>query len=150
MAMITRNTLVLRGVSVVFGGQTAWTRSGSGYRGRLGAKLFPISPRHPSLGSRGMNLPQMRHARADELGADQAALRAGRSDCFAGVPVVRSRSIRASLVSARSQRRLTRSLSTGSLSLPRAFRAGKRPMAKPACRSLAGRTRFAASTRGKV
>ena len=149
MAVITRENLVLRGASVVLGGMTAWVRPAREYRVVAGTPAFPISMRHPSPSSQDLNQPEPRLNRSHESDADAAVLRAGRSDCFAGVPVRRSSAIRADLVCGRPQNLKTRSANSGGLSLPDAARAGKRPEAMSACPVHAGRTRVAASTRGR-
>jgi hypothetical protein len=83
MAMMTREALVLRGVSVVRDGNTAMVRQGSDNRAKLEAPAFLISMRHPSPGCQGQT-EMGRHYPSD------AASRAGRSDCLAGVLVHRA------------------------------------------------------------
>jgi len=149
MAMNTRETLVQRGVSVVLGGQTAWMRTVCVDTAYGKAPAFPISMRHPSQGRHNPSAPRSRQARANDFGAAQAALRAGRSEGLAGVLVSGSRASRSSFVSRRPLTLGTRLSRAGSLSLPRVMRAGKRLKAPMASLTLAGRTRFAASTRGR-
>ena len=149
MAMITRKTLVQRSVSAVRGGQTAWVRLGSGYHASGETPTFPISMRHPSPSSADVNTPAKRLNRVQELDARHAVQRAGRSDCFAGVLVRHSAALRAGLECGRPQSLETRSSSAGGLSLPDARRTGKRSQAKSAGYTPAGRTRFAATTRGR-
>jgi hypothetical protein len=149
MAMITRKTLVQRNVSAVRGGQTAWVRLGSGYHASGETPTFPISMRHSSPSSRQPNRLERRPNRVDKNDADRAALRAGRSGCFAGVLVPRRAAIRADLVSARSHGLSTRPLTAGGLSLPAGSRTGQRWEVKPVCPAQAGRTRIAATVRGR-
>ncbi len=131
MAMITRQTLMQHGVSVVRGGQTVRVRLGSGDAGHGKLLSFPISLRRPAPGNSPADEPEQR--------LDAAAIRAGRSDCHAGVLPYRSPALRASLASRRSGSHETRSWRAGGLSLPCMSRIDKR---------LAGqRTRLAASTR---
>ena len=149
MVTITCQTLMLRGVSVVRGGQTAWVRLGGEDRVRGETPTFPISMRHPSPSSADLNRPAVRPNRVHGYDADDAATRAGRSDCFAGVLVRHSPALRAELEGGRPQTLRTRSSSAGGLSLPDARRTGKRSQAKSAGYTPAGRTRFAAATRGR-
>lgn len=149
MFTITRQTPMLRGVSVVCGGQTAWMRLGGEDRVRGETPMFPISMRHPSPSSADLNQPTVRPNRVHEHDADDAVGRAGRSDCFAGVLVRHSPALRARLVSGRPQTLEARSSSAGGLSLPDAIRTGTRSQAKPAGYTPAGGTRFAAATRGR-
>jgi hypothetical protein len=86
MAVITRETLVLRGVSVVRDGNTAMVRQGSDNPAKLEAPAFLISMRHPSPGCQGQ-IETGRHYPSD------AGSRAGRSDSLAGVSVHRAAAI---------------------------------------------------------
>ena len=168
MVTITRQTLMLRGVSVLGGEQTAWMRLGGEDRVRGEAPpAFPISMRHPSPSSAGLNPPAVRLYRVHEKDADVAALRADRSDCFAGVLDRRSSALRGhdasltlrvsvphqpeasarGLASGRSQSSELRPLAAGGLSLPGVLETEKRSKAKPAGSTPSGRTRFAAATR---
>jgi hypothetical protein len=149
MRAITRTTPMLRGVTVVLGGQTAWMRLGFGYRVAGETPTFPISMRHPSPSSSGLNQPNERPNHVAECDVDRAASRAGRSDCFAGVLVRRSPALRASLVGGRSQGLQTWSPGAGGLSLPNATRTGKRLKAQSVRLARAGRARFAAAPRGR-
>ena len=149
MVTITRQTLMLRGVSVLGGEQTAWMRLGGEDRVRGEAPAFPISMRHPSPSRAGLNEPAVRLYRVHESDADSAASRAGRSDCFAGVLDRRSSALRGQLASGRSQTSELRPLAAGSLSLPGVLETDKRSKAKPAGSKPSGRTRFAAATRGR-
>jgi hypothetical protein len=141
MVNITRKPLVLRGVTVVRGGQAAWLRSGREGVADAGTPAFPISLRHSSPGNPGMANPETRH--------DNVAERAGRSDGLAGVLVRRSLGLRASLASRRSQDLALQSYCAGGLSLPAAIRADKRRKAWPAGSTPVGGTQSAASTRGR-
>jgi hypothetical protein len=149
MRAITRTTSMLRGVTVVLGGQTAWMRLSVGYRAASETPTFPISMRHPSPSSSGLNQPNERPNHVDEPDVDCAASRAGRSDCFAGILGRRSPALRASLVGGRSQDLQTRSQGVGGLSLPNAIRIDKRLAVKLVRLWRAGRTRFAAAPRGR-
>ena len=149
MVTITCQTRSLRGETVVRGGQAAWARLGGEDRVYGDAPAFPISMRHPSPSSREPHRLERRPNRVDADDADRAALRAGRSGCFAGVLVPRRAAIRADLVSARSHGLATRPLAAGGLSLPAGIRTGQRPEAMPACFEQTGRTRFAAAARGR-
>jgi hypothetical protein len=87
MAVMTREALVLRGVSVVRDGNTAMVRQGSDNPAKPEAPAFLISMRHPSPGCQGQNDPG-RHYPSD------AVSRAGRSDSLAGVLVRRAAALR--------------------------------------------------------
>jgi hypothetical protein len=141
MASFTRKPLVLRGVTVVRGGQTAWLRPARAGVADLGTPAFPISLRHSSTGNPDMANPEARH--------DSAAERAGRSERLAGVLYRRSPALRARLTSGRLQVLATQSFCGGGLSLPAAQRTDKRCTGTPTGRTSVGGTRSAASTRGK-
>ena len=149
MVTITRQTLMLRGVSVLGGEQTAWMRLGGEDRVRGEAPAFPISMRHPSPSSAGLNWPAARLYRVHEKDADVAASRTGRSDCLAGVLDRRSSALRGQLASGRSQTSELRPLAAGGLSLPSVPETQERSKAKPAGTMPSGRTRFAAARRGR-
>jgi hypothetical protein len=157
MVTITRQTLMLRGVSVLGGEQTAWMRLGGEDRVRGEAPAFPISMRHPSPSSAGLNRPAVRLYRVHEKDADAAASRAGRSDCLAGVLDRRSSALlRCGMVfrpchnrGGRSQTSELRPLAAGGLSLPSVPETQERSKAKPAGSMPSGRTRFAAARRGR-
>jgi len=147
MVTITRQTLMLRGVSVLGGEQTAWMRLGGEDRVRGEAPAFPISMRHPSPSRADSNEPAARPSRVHAVDVDAAASRAGRSDCFAGVLVRRSAALRGDPASGRSQALEARSAAAGGLSLPAGNRTGIRTKAKSAGYTPSGRTRLAAATR---
>jgi len=148
MFTITCQTPMLRGVSVVRGGQTAWMRLAGEDRVCGETSAFPISMRHPSPSSADSNPPAVRPNRVPNHDADDAK-RAGRSDCFAGVLVRQSPVLRAELEGGRPQTLEARSSTAGGLSLPDAARTGKRFKVKSANYTTADRTRFAAATRGR-
>ncbi len=148
MAMITRQSLVLRGVSVLADGK-AKVRSGSDYQGRHQAlALLPM--RHPSPGCRLTFMPtRQRPNHADSNGADGAAERAGRSESLAGVLARQARGMRsASFESGRPQAFGAWPPTTGSPSLPCAIWARKPSRAELVCLNQTSRTPAAASTRG--
>jgi hypothetical protein len=149
MGVRTRQTLVLRGVTVVLGGQTPWVRMGREYLPSLGTPAFPISMRHPSPGCMDQAEPGRLYNRANYNGVDVAAPRAGRSDSLAGVLVSRSPDLRGNLVSGKAQGLATGPLVHGGLSLLRATRAQRRLKAGTGGLMRVGPKRFAASTRGK-
>jgi hypothetical protein len=84
MAMMTRNNLVLRSVTVREAGLTVETRRGLGYHG-VAEPLAPISMRSPQDANPIPN-PDQRRFREQEQLADTAAKRAGRSACQVGSP----------------------------------------------------------------
>jgi len=144
MAMITGETLVLRGVSVVRDGNTARVRQGSGDPAKLEAPAFLISMRHPSPGCRA-SLAQDQTEIGRHYPSD-ARSRAGRSDSLAGVLVHRAaaafsfpNSRLGTKDSGRSEALATWSLTNGGFTLP---------LAKTSKRAWADRTPSAASTRG--
>ena len=148
MFTITCQTQMLRGVSVVRGGQTAWMRLVGEDRAHGETPTFPISMRHPSPSSADLN-PSVWPDRVLNHDANDAAVRAGRSDCFAGVLVRQSPVLQAELEGGRPQTLEARSSTAGGLSLPDAARTGKRFKVKSANYTTADRTRFAAATRGR-
>src|SRR5262245_27387202 len=86
MAVITRNTLVLRGVTVAGRVVTGWTRIGA-YLVDGQAPALHFSMRHPSSGYPESNPEAVRQRCLDE---DDADVRAGRPGSRAGVPSRRS------------------------------------------------------------
>ncbi len=95
MAVITRETLVLRGVPVLRDGVAVEARLGVGYQGTEQLPA-PISMRHPSPDNpRHGNEPGARPLPGADQRQDRDAPRAGRPGCPAGVPDSRSRAVRA-------------------------------------------------------
>lgn len=89
MALITLETLVLRGVSVLVGGKT-WARSGFGYPAKGQAPVVRLTSNHPSPSCLvGMPEPGRQQTAANHRGADAATSRAGRPHSLAGSPASR-------------------------------------------------------------
>ena len=149
MHTITCQTRVLRGVVAVRGGQDAWVRLGGNDRAYGKTPMFPISMRHPSPSSAASNPPAARLNRFLEEDADDAACRAGRPACSAGVLVRCGSDFRSTLEIGRPHSRETRSTTSGGLLPPMAFRTDKRLPEMLADYKSSGRTRYAASTRGR-
>ena len=82
MAVMTRKTLVLHGVSVVVDGLTVEARLGTGYQGN--ASPAPFSMRRPSSNHPQVDNPDPRRDLAEQR--DAAAVRAGRPEVDGGFP----------------------------------------------------------------
>jgi hypothetical protein len=149
MRTITCQTRFSRGVVAIRGGRTAWVRLGGEDRVLGKTPTFPISMRHPSQSNAALNPPAARLDRFLEEDADAAACRAGRSACSAGVLVRRGSAFRATLGIGRPHGLESRSTTVGGLLPPMVFRTDKRLLATPADFMSTGRTRYAASTRGR-
>jgi hypothetical protein len=149
MRTITCQTSCLSGAVAIRGGRTAWVRLGGQDRMHGKTPTFPISMRHPSPSNAALNPPAARLSRFLEEDVDAAANRAGRSACSAGVLVRRGSAFRATLGIGRPQTLETRSTPVGGLLPPMAFRSDKRLSETPADYQSSGRTRYAASIRGR-
>src|SRR4051812_32718850 len=78
MAVITANSWVLGGISVLNDGKAGWVRLGSLYQGQAQAPTIPFSMRHPSMGCQvRFTEPVQRQDHVDNLDVGHAAPRAG-------------------------------------------------------------------------
>jgi hypothetical protein len=128
MAVITANSLVLGGISVICDGNAVSLRLGSLYQGQEQTPPIPFSMRHPSMGCGGARFtePAHRHDHVDNADVGQGALRAGRLVSLAGVL------FRSSRLAASARWRAT----TKRKSLSRCQRTSKRRMAGTPRRTL--------------
>ncbi|MFL5245142.1 MAG: hypothetical protein ACJ8FY_23820 [Gemmataceae bacterium] len=127
MAVITANSWVLGGISVLNDGKAGWVRLGSLYQGQAQAPTIPFSMRHPSMGCQvRFTEPVQRQDHVDNLDVGHAAPRAGRLVSLAGVLLQSPRLAASAFWPATSKRK----------SLSRCYRASKRTMAGKTRRTL--------------
>jgi hypothetical protein len=149
MRTITCQTRFTPGFVAVRGGNAVRVRLARDDRKHGKSPGFPISMRHPSQGSASLNPTVARLNRFLEQDADDAANRAGRSACPAGVLVRRSSASRALLESGRPRGLETQSTVASGLLPPAAKWTDDRFPAMAADSMSSDRMRYRTSTRGR-